>query len=41
MAFTWEDAVSALCIKKNRNCPRTTPHDPINKPNVYRKYIQL
>ena len=41
MAFTWEDAVYALCIKKNRNCPRATPQSPMNKPNIYRKYIQL
>ena len=39
-AFTWESAIRALCMEKNGNCPHATPRQRINKPNVYRKYIQ-
>ena len=41
MAFTWEDAVYALCIKRTGIVHAPRRKGPMNKPNIYRKYIQL
>ena len=40
-AFTWESASHILCIERNWNYPHTTPHEVINEPDVYRRFIWL